>query len=92
MHLLVACFDIEQIGPLHTGTMTMPVAAILDRCPATALTADMHLENTNNKLLQSTTILGSICFSVARPLHMIAMLASGRPETKCNVLAPFLTP
>ena len=92
MRLFVACLDIGRIGPSQTGTMTTPVAAILDKWPATALTAEVHLENTNNKLLQSATILGNIFFSPARPLQILDTSASVRPETQCNVLAPFLTP
>ena len=59
MRLLVACLEIGRIGPSQTGTMMMPVAAILNKWPAAALTAEVHLEKMNNKLLQSATILGS---------------------------------
>ena len=90
--LLVACLDIGRIAPSQTGTMTTPVAAILDKCPATALTTDVHFENKNNKLLQSATILGRIFFSLARPLLIIAISLSERPVTECSVLEPFLTP
>jgi hypothetical protein len=67
------------------GTITTLVAGILDKCPATALMAEVHFENMNNKLQQSATILGNICYSPARPLHILAISASVRPETECSV-------
>jgi hypothetical protein len=90
--LFVAFLDIGRTGPSQRGTITTPVAAILDKWPATALTAEAHLENMNNKLLQSATILGNICFSPARPLQILDISVSVRPEMECNVLAPFFTP